>query len=71
MKRFAIVFTLASLAFAAQPAAAQDTIDPQETYDFIGGSGVGASWGGAQVGPYRGTLLSDPTTPSITLYCVD
>jgi hypothetical protein len=46
-------------------------IQPVELFRFDSGSGVGAAWGPVQVGGYHGTLLSDPTSPSITLYCVD
>lgn len=42
-----------------------------EQFRFDSGSGVGAKWGRVQIGPYHGTLLSDSTTPSLTLYCVD
>lgn len=32
---------------------------------------VVAQWGGVYLGPYTGQLVSDPTTPMFTMYCVD
>lgn len=75
MKRLTVGLTIALLAFVARPALAQDLISrpiqPMEQFRLDSGSGVDAKWGSVQIGPYHGTLLSDPTTPSLTLYCVD
>lgn len=32
---------------------------------------VVASWGGVYLGPYTGQLVSDPTQPTFSMYCVD
>jgi len=32
---------------------------------------VVAQWGGVYLGPYTGQLVSDPTKPMFTMYCVD
>ena len=75
MDRFGKLATIVFLAFIATPLAAQDGIDDalqsMEQIRFDAGSGVGAKWGPVQIGGYSGTLLSDPTSPSLTLYCVD
>lgn len=61
--RYAIP-VLATLAWSANVAQAQT-----EQFRLVGGSGVG--FNGAQVGPYRGMMLSEPGTPTIDIYCVD
>lgn len=69
------VFVAALFAPAVSPVSAQDEISrplgTMEQFSFTGGSGVTATWGGVQVGPYRGILESDPTNPQLTLYCID
>ncbi len=79
MKRTAVFAVSAALMLAVQPAAAQDVLPrplgPMESFLFSRGSGVKASWGNVHVGPYQGVvasmMISDPTQPQITLYCVD
>ncbi len=75
MKRIAIFAVSAALTLAVQPAVSQDvlprSLGPMESFRFTAGSGVGASWGNVQIGPYHGVMTSDPTQPQVTLYCVD
>ncbi|MFQ5705295.1 MAG: PEP-CTERM sorting domain-containing protein [Gemmatimonadales bacterium] len=75
MKRTAIIAVSAVLISGASSAVAQDVLPrplgPMESFRFTSGSGVGASWGSVQIGPYHGVMTSDPTQPQVTLYCVD
>ena len=76
MKRTAGIVSWAVALMLAVPGAvaAQDgiTLDAQETLRFDNaGANVAAQWDNVYIGPYQGTLLSDPTQPTITLYCVD
>lgn len=74
MKRL-LSYSLA-LALVALPSAApaQDDVtfhdgDQIKLHDV--NDAVVASWGGVYLGPYTGQLMSDPTTPTFTMYCVD
>ena len=75
MKRVQALIAIGMLALVASPAVAQDRlsrdVQDQEQIEVNGYSGVTARWGPVVVGGYQGTLMSDPTSPSITLYCVD
>lgn len=52
-----------ALVLAASPAAAQETLQ------FTNPGTV--TWNGVYVGPYQAQILSDPTRPTIDIYCVD
>lgn len=74
MKRllsYALALTLVALPNAAR---AQDDVTFQDG-DQIRlanvDNAVVASWGGVYLGPYTGQLMSDPTQPMFTMYCVD
>jgi len=79
MKRSGVIVFGLGLLFAP-PLAAQNispTLPDQGTVQYIynyPGSFIPASWNSVFVGPYEGTLVSigsDPTSASISLYCVD
>lgn len=74
MKRslvFAAALTLLALPNLAR---AQDDVSFQDG-DQIRlqnvNNAVVAAWGGVYLGPYTGQLMSDPTQPTFTMYCVD
>jgi hypothetical protein len=77
MRRFRrISIALAApLMFGSVSVSAQDEISreiqPLEQFRFDATQGVTAQWDNVLLGPYTGTLLSDPTQPTLTLYCVD
>jgi len=73
MKRLALLTLAAGLMLV--PAGASGQIyqgipDAEEYLNFLGGSGVGGTFG-VQVGPYRGSFASDPGSPQFSIYCVD
>jgi hypothetical protein len=74
MKRF--VSYAAALAILALPGhvRAQDgvTFQDGDQIKMVGtADAVVAAWGGVYLGPYAGQLVSDPTQPMFTMYCVD
>jgi hypothetical protein len=69
-----------SLALALTLAALPNVARAQDGVTFQDGdqiklanvdNAVVASWGGVYLGPYTGQLVSDPTQPMFTMYCVD
>lgn len=74
-RRFSVVVFFAAALWIPGTVAAQDVLQAplgaQTWVDFTSGSGVGALWGGVQVGKYNGILTSEPGSPGVTLYCVD
>jgi hypothetical protein len=63
-------FLAAPTGLFAQPYFYEGIPDAQEYLNFVGGSGVSASYG-VQVGPYLGHFQNDPTTAQFSIYCVD
>lgn len=71
MRRLFLSVAAAFVALAPSQIVAQ-TLDPVERVRLTGvGDGVVATWDNVYIGPYEGVLLSDPTQPALTLFCVD
>lgn len=71
MRRLILSVAAAFVALAPSQLVAQ-TLDPVEQVRLTGvGDGVVATWDNVYIGPYEGVLLSDPTQPALTLFCVD
>src|SRR5688572_28337522 len=73
MKRLLLVAAAVGLLMQPVHASAQlynGIPDAQEYLDFLGGSGVGSSYG-VQVGPYVARFAGDPAAAQFSIYCVD
>ncbi len=74
MKRFlSYALTLAVLALPGHVRAQDDVTfhDGDQIKLANIDDAVVAAWGGVYLGPYTGQLVSDPTKPMFTMYCVD
>jgi len=72
MNRFRLIAAaVVAAAFSTAPLSAQ-RLGPTEQVQLTGvGDRVVSTWDNVYVGPYEGMLVSDPTQPALTLYCVD
>jgi hypothetical protein len=74
MKRFfSYAVALAVLALPGHVRAQDDvTFQDGDQIKLVNtGDNVVAYWGGVYIGPYNGQLVSDPTQPMFTMYCID
>ena len=74
MKRFlSYALTLAVLALPGHVRAQDDVTfhDGDQIKLANVDDAVVAAWGGVYLGPYTGQLVSDPTKPMFTMYCID